>query len=231
MSELQNKIDSLEALILSQHKKYRKNLKTAWIIYVILIVFVIVYTTVLYSLVYSIATPVAVADLVTEKVQKQLPELNTYLKENSNKNAVILADQTVKIIKIMIPKIGIMAQEKIEGVINNAATEISDEFIPGLFGYLKENKPELLASYSSLTDHNTDAEIVNILVENINAQMNTIMNKQFYDKLNVIQNQITEIEMLPESKLTKKQLAEKRFLGYWSYLSNYASENPSAPIQ
>ena len=219
-NELNNKLENLELILSKQQQKYKRSLRITIICYVILAIFVIAYTTFIMSEIRKLATPKTVAELMTMQVSGRLPELKGYITENADMYASLTADEVVNFARSLIPTLGIVVQEQLGIFSNQIKEEMANKYIPALNQYFEEHKDDVLDQIDKLSDEEVAKQLSEILVNTFNEQLD-VVSINLDGSVNGLQNEINAITQKPDSELTKREYAEKKFLIYWMFIVKY----------
>ncbi|MCP4177344.1 MAG: hypothetical protein GY756_06235 [bacterium] len=225
MKEITNKLANLESSVLAQYKKFQKNLKVTIIIYVILIILVLAYTIFIYASIKDNATPDTVAQLITMQIEKELPKVNDYLKGNSKELADALAVNTIDYLHVLIPELGTVTKNHLNTFTNQTVEHIQLKSMPEIVEYLNLHSDTILKNSDSITDKEIANQLVTIMAKRLNIVIDRTFSQDFYDKLDELQVKINRLSTLPDSKLTRQELAEKQALISWLYICQYTQNN------
>ncbi|HJO95806.1 MAG TPA: hypothetical protein QF753_20595 [Victivallales bacterium] len=225
MRDISDKLSNLENSVLGQYKKFRKSLKVTIIIYIIIIILVLAYTIFIYTSIKDNATPDAVAELVTMQLEKELPKVNDYLKGNSQELADTLAINTVDYLHILIPQLGIITKDHLNAFTKQAVQHIEKTAMPEIVEYLNLHSDIILKNSDAVTDKEIANRLVMMMTERLNTVIDQTFSQDFYSKLNELQTNINRLANLPDSKLTRQELAEKQALISWIYICQYTQNN------
>jgi len=216
-SDINNRLDSLEQLLTKTQKSYRKNMKLTIICYIILVIFVICYTSFIMYKVKELATPSTVAELITIHVQNKLPELTSYLSNNSEKIANDASEQAVNYALSVIPTLGGIVEHQLDKFSDDIIAKISEEYIPVLNEYFKLHEDEFMSTIENLSDEQTAIKLTQLMTNNFNKEL-TIIGDQLYLSSNSLEKSINAITTKPNSELTQQEFAKKELLIYWMFL-------------
>jgi hypothetical protein len=225
MKDITNKISDLENSVLRQYKKFKRNLKTTIIIYVVLIILVLAYTIFIYSSIKDSATPDVVAELITMQLEKELPLVNDYLKNNSHELADSLAVKSVDYLHILIPELGTITKNNLNAFTQQTVQHIQQKAMPEIVEYLNLHSDTILKNSDAVTDKEIASRLVMVMTKKLNITIDKTFSQNFYSRLNKLQFHINKLSTLPDSKLTRQELAEKQALVSWLYICQYAQKN------
>ena len=221
MADIDKKIDVLEEKLSLQLKKSKRTLKTNIIAYAVIVAFVITYTAYITKSFKELATPSTVAELLVMQTELALPELNEYLKENSELIAEQAAVNTVESIRAMVPSLGLLVKMQFDVLVDSINAEFSTKYMPIIDEYLKENRKEIIYNIKTMSDEKAAKLLAEGLFEQIDFDLLNI-NNEFTGSVLKFKKEINKLAYTPNNKLTKRELAHKRAIAYWMFLLKYA---------
>ena len=216
-NNINKKLEALEILLDNQQRKYKKSLIATVIGYCILALFVIIYTTFVMSQIKKLATPSTVAELITMQVEKKIPELKDFIVANSDKYAQQIAGKAVNHAHSLIPSLGILVKKELDLFSNAIIIELSTKYIPALNEYFAQHQDTVLAHLDALSDEEAAKQLSVILLNTFNQQLD-LTTVKLDNSVAKLQKEINAITNKPDSQLTKKEYAEKKFLTYWMFI-------------
>jgi len=216
-SEINAKLEALEIILDKQQRKYKKNMIATIICYTVIALFVIIYTTYVMSEIRKLATPETVAELITMQIENKIPELKDYIGANAEMYAALAADEAVNYAHSLIPLLGIFAKEKLDAFSDAIIQELSTKYIPAINKYFVEHKDTVLLHLETLSDEEAAKQLSIILVETFNQELDLVC-AGLDSSVSKLQKEIDAITKKPDSQLTKREYAEKKFLVYWMFI-------------
>jgi hypothetical protein len=225
-SEINKKLETLEALLDKQQRKYKRSMIAAIICYAVLALFVIIYTTYVMSQIKKLGTPKTVAELITMKVEQKIPVLKDYIASNADMYATLTADRVVNYAHSLMPTLGVLIKEQLNTYSNTILQELSVKYTPALNRYFEKHKDSISANLDALSDEDEAKQLSMILIEIFNRELDCVcinLDRSVSD----LQKKIDSITKKTESQLTKREYAEKKFLTYWMFIVKHGNMGDS----
>lgn len=215
------RIARLEQRAAEECAKIKKSLAVSVAVYGFIFLLAAGYTTVVFTMIKERSTPKELAALVIDYAQSKLPDVKDELARQSKDNAPVLADKAVNMAHSLIPQgsqfiktqIDTLADELISQTRNNYLPQIAVEIQKTLASFNEETKglkdPEIAKGYAELFAESLDLELGKIIDEKAKVQMRWLL------------NEIATLSSKPVSRMSARELAEKRFIMYWLFLLNH----------
>jgi hypothetical protein len=226
-AELLKKLEALEKSIVQDKQRAEKSFVTTLVIYGILLIFVIGYTTFLTNSLRATATPETVAAFLGSAVEEQIPELKTYIKENAKTQAPIWAAKAVDYTIDMIPQLESIAKEQIDVLVTSLINQFRNEYMPDVVKFCRENLDMAFKNADIVSDEEMAKAVSGILVEELEDEVDKLLTDKFFFKMKELRKEIDRIATTPDSNMTRRDLAEKRVLLYWTFLVDHAETGQS----
>ncbi len=225
-NEVNTKLEALEVILNKQQRSYKKSMVSTIICYTILAIFVIIYTTFIMYEIKRLATPTTVAELITMQVKRTIPGLKEYISENANMYAKLTADEAVNKAHSLVPTLGIYVKQELNNFSDKIIREMGSKYTPALNEYFEQHKDEIVADLETLSDEETAKKLSVIAVEVFNQQLDLAC-VNLDSSVSKLQKEINAITMKPDSQLTKREYAEKKFLIYWMFIVKHGTTGNS----
>ena len=221
MTDIDIKLNIIEEKLAAQLKKSKFSLKITAILYLIIVIFVIAYSSYVTSKFKALATPDTIAELLILKAEQSIPVITDYLKDNSHALADSFANQTVDYARSMIPSLGLLIQGNIDVFITRINDEFSSKYLPIIDEYFKLNKTSILQHIKTLSNEDAAKALAEELMERVNFGVLST-GSEFNTAMVEFKQELDHLASTPNDKLTRKELAHKRAIGYWVYLVKHA---------
>ena len=225
-NEINAKLEALEVLLSKQQRNYKRSMKTAIICYTILAIFVIIYTTVIMSEIRKLATPKTVAELITMQVEKTIPGLKEYISVNADSYAKLTANEAVNKVHSLVPTLGIYVKDELNTFSDTIIREMGTKYTPALNEYFEQHKDDISASLEKLSDEEAAKQLSLISVKIFNQELDLAC-ANLDSSVSKLQKEINAITLKPDSQLTKREYAEKKFLIYWMFIVKHGKKGDS----
>lgn len=220
-TDLMKKVDSLEQAIKTERGSVSASLKVSLVFYGLMVVIVLGYTSYVTSKFEEMATPSTVAALVAEQMQSRVPSIREYLVKNTKAKAPEWAAKVVDYSGEIVPQIEAMAKNGIDSATESMMTEIKAQYMPQLQDYLQNNLDRVFANHDVVNDEDMVKQLASLLIDDVDRELNQVFSNRYYKQLEDVRAEIIKISTKPNDKLTMKEMAEKRVLIDWMFLTEY----------
>ena len=218
MSQISDKLNSLEKLVSENESKLSKKISITSIFFFLFAIGVTAYSFALISKIKKWTSAEVTSEILVGMITEQASEarVNTtqHLQDNAESMASAIVEQSIN----AIPK----TQETLVGAMDNlidyVANEIETVFLPEFTKTLQENSGELREHYKDFSEEEKMQALTLILVEMLEAEMDKYINEAIISETFALKKQILELNK-PANELTKKEFAQKKVLANWVYLT------------
>jgi len=231
MNEFDNKIQQLGKEIADARFKVDTALRSTVIFYIIIIVGVTFYTLYLSSKIQQLATPQTVATMIGSAVKEQMPKIQQQLVQQAKLQAPILAKKTIDSGEKLLPQAEMLIKSKIDAGVASIVDHTFNAAMPVLVERIKGNFDEISKHKNLITDKKTSEAIADLLSVQIASELDKVIDSAFYNELTKFQKDIDAIAQKAPSKITQRELAEKRVIIYWLYLVEKAEPGESPLVE
>jgi hypothetical protein len=225
-NEINAKLEALEIILNKQQRKTRKSMTVTIICYAVLAVFVIIYTTFVMSQIRKLATPETVAELITMQVESNIPHLKNYIAANSDAYAAYTASEAVSYAHSLIPFLGVMVKEELDVFSETIIQELSTQYVPALNEYFALHNDTVLETMDKLSNEEVARQLSVILVETFSQELDLAC-ADLDSSVSKLKSKINAITNKPDTQLTKREYAEKKFLIYWMFIVKHGKMGDS----
>jgi hypothetical protein len=216
-NEINAKLEALEITLDKQQRKYKKTMIATIICYAVLALFVIIYTTYVMSQIRKLATPKTVAELIAMQVENRMPDLKEYVSANAGMYAKLTANEAVNYACSLIPSLGILVKKELDTFSDTIIQELSKKYAPALNEYFALHQDAIREGLKTLSDEEEAKRLSMILLEVFNQELDlTCANLD--NSVAKLQKEINAITNKPNSQLSQREYAEKKFLIYWMFI-------------
>ena len=221
MTDTDIKLSVIEEKLASQLRKSRFSLRITAILYLVIVIFVIAYTSYVTKKFKALATPDTIAELLIMRVEQSIPLITNYLIDNSEVLAESFAIQTVDYGRSMVPSLGLLIRGQIDVFVTQINEDFSNKYLPIIDAYFSENKADIMHNINSLSDEKAAELLATSLTDQVDFGILTAGSK-FNAGMVEFKQELDYLASTPNDKLTRKELAHKRAIGYWMYLVKHA---------
>jgi len=222
MNEVAERVAALDEMLQERTKALQKRIKITIGVYVALALIVVWYTSVVLSTMKELTSRKAVAEHVQSYLREQITpkreELVAQLRENSDE----LAEQCVgSIVKQVVPQVEEIARFILDELADSVAVAIEKQMMPAFVDFIKQDSDKLKAQYADLQDDEVAKGVVGIFVSVIEEELDKVLDRDFEEKAQELQQRLVLLSRAKKGELTKQQDAQRRALMYWSYLAQH----------
>jgi len=232
MNDFDKRIEELSKEIAAARTKVDTALRYTVIFYLVVIVGITAYTLYLSTQIQKQATPQTVAALIGNAVRDKMPQIQQQLVQQAKTQAPIMATKTIDLGQRMLPQAEMLIKTKIDAGISSIVDHTINTSLPILTERIKANFDEISKNKKLITDKKTAEAIADLLSTQVALELDKVINMSFYNELDKLQKDLDSIAQKSATKLTQRELAEKRVIIYWLYLIEKAEpgQSPMAEI-
>ena len=227
MNDIQAKIESLSKYVNEESRKISNSTKVVAVFYLVILILVFAYTAFVSVKLREMATPKTVASYIGTKVTDSVPKLQTFLRDQTQKNAGEWADKAVDIALEQIPRVEGVVKSVIDTQADSIIGQAKTTYIPAIAGHFKSNIREILKDSEVLKDAKLAKAMAHTMVGDIDEEMDKYINAQLLNRIDALEKEVGAVMDKPKDKLNQREDAERRALLYSVFLVNYANYDKS----
>jgi len=222
------RLEALEKSAQEEFSKAKRGLTVTCIGYAVLFIVVVAYTTVAYKLITSWATPETISAMAITYAKDQLPLLKNEIGKQTKENAPVIADRLVSMVHSVIPQAENFAKTQIDMAVDTQLEKFRNEYMPELTLELKKTLKDAEKSAKPLTEPGASKEYADFFADTLDAELAKILDENAKKQMAWLRDELGVLKSKPASRMTAKELAEKRLVIYWLFLVNNAEVGDSA---
>ena len=230
MSSDIDRLVTLESKLKKSLNKANRGLVVTAVVFIIVIAFEIFYTTYVYNSVKTLATPDNIAAYISGNIQEKLPEITAKINENPQKYADIMATETFNYAKSLLPLATDFTKEQLYSAANSINADLNSSYLPALNKYFADNKQEILQSFATFSDEEIAGQVTKAMLSSVNVELAN-MQLPFANAVSQLRSKMDRLAYMPDSELTKQELAEKKAIAYWVYLAKHSQYSKAPPLK
>jgi hypothetical protein len=115
------------------------------------------------------------------------------------------------------PSLGILIKDQLNNYSDTILQELSTKYTPALNKYFERHKSSISAGLETLSDEEAAKQLSLMLIEIFNRELDLAC-INLDNSVSELQKKIDVITRKPNSQLTKREYAEKKFLIYWMFI-------------
>lgn len=227
MNDIKAKLDALSQRLEKAGSKYSTGNKIISVAYVVVILIVIAYTTIITAKLREYATPKNVAQDISAQVIASLPKMQFAIEREIRQNLPMWTDRMMEQIYEYIPRCEKMVIDAIDTQADTLIAQAKMNYLPEITAYFKTNIKESLKNADILKDETLAKSMAHGMIEDIEAEMDRIINREFFSRLDALHQELVSITRKPKAQLTLREDAERRALLNSVFLVYYADYSKS----
>ena len=218
--EIQAQIDSVCQTLVKEEKGFSRSLTKTIIFYLFIVLLLIGNIVFLNVKILSLATPKNLAIVINTKIKNMIPRFSQNLKNQMEPQAKEAAKKSVALIASGIPYAKEMMKAQINIYANKMADDLEKKHMAKFEAVIDDALNTVNKNKDMVKDKALGQALAKQISENLDKELAKIIDKPFIDAVDKFRVETDKLRTKPVSQLTRKELAEKRFIVTWIYLVN-----------
>ncbi len=218
MSTVTDRISALERLLEEKDENLKKKIKMTGLIYGVLVLIVAIYTTWIIPEIKKMTSPEVAAELALAQISANIPQLRSaavkQIRDNQDQWIAAIIEQVIQ----TIPQLEKPALVAFDQITDYLVQHVEHVLIPAFTAALKDNAVELKDRYQDFRDEEKMQGLALVFVEIFELEMDRYLNDKFIKEVYGLREKLRVLAE-PTSELTKKELAQRKILVNWMYIT------------